>query len=119
MVRGQDGAASRAIMSTKAVVDVSMVDYEAKVKLRKRGSGKITIDSGAGESVCPINMVLEEPLQSTAKNGTRYCAAGGQAPINKGEKRITLRSGKKVRRVELPGHQRDEEAISFGGKDCQ
>ena len=67
-----------------------MVDCEAKSRLRKSGSGKITIDSGAGESVCPISMV--PPLHNTAKNGTTYRAAGGQSLVNRGEKRVEFKS---------------------------
>ena len=41
-------------------------------------------------------MAPEEPIHKTAKNGTRYRAAGGQTLINKGEKRITFKAGKKI-----------------------
>ena len=73
-----------------------MVDYEGKSKFRKSVSGKITIDSGVGESVCPANMYPEEPIHKTAEIGTRYRAAGGQTLINKGEKRIKFKVGKKI-----------------------
>lgn len=66
-------------------MEIGMVDYEGKSKLRKSDSGKITIDSGAGESVCPVYMVPEEPIHKTDKIATRYRAAGGQTLINKGE----------------------------------
>ena len=64
--------------------------------MRRAGSGKITIDSGAGESVCPIDMVPEEPLHKTNKIGTHYRAAGGQKLVNKGEKRIKFKAGSKI-----------------------
>ena len=67
-----------------------------KKGFRKTGSGEIAIDSGAGESVCPINMVLEEPLHKTSKIGTLYRAAGGQKLVNKGAKRIKFKAGQKI-----------------------
>ena len=59
----------------------------------QQGKGKITVDSGAGESVCPTNLLPQEPLKHTTKVGTIYRAAGGQALTNKGEKKITFQSG--------------------------
>ena len=91
---------SSAVIRTSAQpsgqMEIGMVDYEGKNKLRKCGSGKITIDSGAGESVCPVDMVPDEPTHKTDKIGTRYRAAGGQTLINKGEKRIKFKAGKKI-----------------------
>lgn len=77
----------RAVLESGPTIEVGMVDNEPKKQLRKSGSGKITIDSGAGESVCPLDMVPEEPLRKTAKNEMTYRAAGGQKPTNKGEKK--------------------------------
>ena len=69
-------------------------------RLRQAGTGKITIDSGAGESVCPINMVPEEPLHATDKNGIKYRAAGGQSLVNRGEKRIKFKTaGKQIAKL--------------------
>ena len=54
----QSGSAtSRTVRKGGPTADVGVVDYEGKSRLCKSGSGKITIDSGAGESVCPIDMV--------------------------------------------------------------
>lgn len=77
-------------------VDVGLIDAEGKKRLRKAGSGKVTIDSGAGESVCPINMVPDETLHATSEIGTIYKAAGGQILFNQGEKRIKFRAGQHV-----------------------
>lgn len=95
-VRGPNSMGNHTARATKPAVDVNMVGYEGKMKLRKWGSGKITIDSGAGESVCPLDMVPEEPLHARVNNGTRYRAAGGQSLVNKGEKCIKFRSGRKL-----------------------
>lgn len=80
-------------------MDVGLVDYEGKSRLRKSRSGKITIDPCARESVCPIDMVPDEPLHKTAKNGTRYRAAGGESLINKGKERIKFRSGSTLEKM--------------------
>lgn len=73
-----------------------MADYEGKSCLRKSGSGRITIDFGAGESVWHIDMVPEEPLHDIAKYGARYRVAGCQSVTNKGEKMYKFRSGKQL-----------------------
>ena len=59
----------------------------------QREGGEITVDPGAGESVCPTNLLPQETLKHTTKVGTVYRAAGGQALTNKGEKKITFKSG--------------------------
>ena len=83
---------SSAVIRTSAQpsgpMQIGMVDYDGKNKLRKCGSGKITIDSGVGESVCLVDMVPDEPIHKTDKIGTRYRVAGGQTLINKVEKRV-------------------------------
>ena len=65
-------------VARKAPADIGAVTPEPKSGLKIAGSGKITIDSGACESVCPLDMLPEEPLHHTSKNGTRYRSAGGQ-----------------------------------------
>ena len=80
----------------KSTVDIGAVTPESKSRLRKAGQGKITIDSGAGEGVCPLDLLPEEPLHATSKNGTRYRAAGGQSLINHGEKRVKFSAGEHV-----------------------
>ena len=48
---------------------------------------KVCIDSGAGESVCPVDVFPSYETKKTAKTGMSYTAAGGQALVNVGEKR--------------------------------
>ena len=60
------------------------------------GRGKVTIDSGAGESVCPVGWVPLEPIKSTDKVGVKYTAAGGQTLINQGEKQIKFKTGSQI-----------------------
>ena len=74
-------------------LDIGIISTVSQKRFRKVGSGKITVDSGAGESVCPMDMVPEEPIHRTIKNGTTYRAAGGQSLVNQGEKRIKFKSG--------------------------
>ena len=54
---------------------------------------KVCIDSGAGESVCPIDAFPSYGTHTTAKTGARYTAAGGQELINAGEKRPHFKCG--------------------------
>ena len=67
-------------------VNVGPVYRHTKSRLRKVSSGKITIDSGAGKSVCPASMVPEERACQTIQAGTRYKAVGGQALISGGKR---------------------------------
>ena len=48
---------------------------------------KVCIDSGAGESVCPVDAFPSYVTKQTAKVGARYTAAGGQSLVNVGEER--------------------------------
>ena len=43
---------------------------------------KVCIDSGAGESVCPVEAFPSYKTTKTAKTGTKYMAAGGQKLTN-------------------------------------
>ena len=47
---------------------------------------KVCIDSGAGESVCPVDVFPSYVLIKSAKTGATYTAAGGQSLANVGEK---------------------------------
>ena len=85
----------RAASNLQPTIDVGLIDQDGKRGPREGGSGKITIDSSAGESVCPIDMAPEESLHKTEKIGTRYRAAGGGL-INKGAKRIKFKPGQKI-----------------------
>lgn len=96
-----NGTSTDAVVSKKSVrdADIGMVSQDPNRRMKKAGSGKITIDSGAGESVSPIDMVPGEPLHQTPKNGTWYRAAGGQSLINHGEKRIKFMAGDNVAKL--------------------
>ena len=48
---------------------------------------KVCIDSGAGESVCPVDAFPSYEAKKTAKTGMTYTAAGGDSLVNVGEKR--------------------------------
>ena len=62
-------------------------------KLRSAGKGKVTIDSGAAESVMPWGMLSGEPLVEgeAKKAGVRYVAANGAKMENYGEKKVRFR----------------------------
>ena len=47
----------------------------------------ICVDSGAGESVCPVDFFPDYETHHTEKDGNLYRAAGGQELRNMGEKR--------------------------------
>ena len=51
---------------------------------------KVCIDSGAGESVCPVDAFPEYKMHATDRVGAKYRAAGGQSLTNMGEKRPQL-----------------------------
>ena len=56
---------------------------------------KVCVDSGAGESVCPIDAFPSYGTHKTTKTGARYTAAGGQELVNAGEKRPHFKCGGK------------------------
>jgi hypothetical protein len=53
---------------------------------------KVCIDSGAGESVCPVEAFPSYETKKTAKTGATYRAAGGQRLTNVGEIRPNFKS---------------------------
>ena len=62
-------------------------------KLISAGRGKITIDSGAAESVMPKGMLPNEPAVEgqAKKSGVKYVAANGARMENLGEKRARFK----------------------------
>ena len=62
-------------------------------RLRSAGKGKVTIDSGAAESVMPRDMLEGERLVEgeAKKAGVRYVAANGMKMDNYGEKRVRFK----------------------------
>ena len=67
---------------------------EVKQRLKSAGRGKITIDSGAAESVLPTGLVPKEELRegNAKKAGVKYMAACGTAMCNHGEKRVKFKT---------------------------
>ena len=57
---------------------------------------KVCIDSGAGESVCPVTAFPSYETVKTTKTGKKYRAAGGQELTNIGEIRPSFTSGGKL-----------------------
>jgi hypothetical protein len=73
--------------------DVKAVTQDRSGKLVFAGRGKITIDSGAAESVMPKDMLMNEPtVEGQAKrNGVKYVAANGARMENQGEKKVRFK----------------------------
>ena len=72
---------------------------------------KVCSDSGAGESVCPIEASPHLEMHDTGKVGKRYMAAGGQVFVNEGEKMPQLTTNG-VNTYGLPTEYRGQEAPS-------
>lgn len=85
------------------------VEPRTKERLKSAGHGKITIDSGAAESVLPPNLVPREELRegNAKKAGVKYMAACGTAMCNHGEKRVRFKT------MGLDGAQSELAAIQF------
>ena len=67
--------------------------YQNREKLKPAGKRRIKIDSGAAESVLPVEMLPgEETVEGESKRkGVRYVAAKGGKMENHGEKRVRFR----------------------------
>ena len=63
-------------------------------KPKSIGHGRITIDSGAAESVLPKDMLKEVPLKESkgSRSGLNYVAANGGRMPNLGEKNVNFRT---------------------------
>ena len=81
--RVQDVGGIDVLMPERVIVGVGKTE-----RLKPAGKGKVTIDSGAAESVMPRGMLDKEPLvEGEAKRlGVRYVAANGAKMDNCGEK---------------------------------
>ena len=65
--------------------------YQNREKLKLAGKWRITIDSGAAESVLPVGMLPgEETVEESKRKGVRYAANCGKME-NHGEKRVRFR----------------------------
>ena len=78
-------AAKKKVNKKTAATETSAVETTKKT-YRVMCTEKITVDSGAGESVCPSGWIPLEPVSKTDKLGIKYKAAGGQTLVNQGEK---------------------------------
>ena len=76
------------MMPEKTIAGVGTIET-----LKFAGKGKVTIDSGAAESVMPRGMLDKEPLvEGEAKRlGVRYVAVNGAKMDKYGEKRVRFR----------------------------
>ena len=61
--------------------------------------GKITIDSGAAESVMPWEMVPNSETLKETTHGKRFVAANGAVMRNYGKKTVQFKGNKEDRRV--------------------
>ena len=68
-------------------IEKDKVDQMTMIQNIDGGFSKVCIDSGAGESVCPVDAFPEYGTFNTAKNGAKHRAAGGQELVNVGEQR--------------------------------
>ena len=66
---------------------------EVMIQNLEKNPTTICIDSGAGESVCPVDFFPDYETHETEKVGNLYRAAGGQELKNMGEKRPKLKIG--------------------------
>ena len=90
----EDGFAQETMAIDFEVEERAVAHVVKTGKLVPAGRGKITIDSGAAESVMPKDMLPNEPaIEGKAKrNGVRYVAANGAKMENMGEKRTRFRT---------------------------
>jgi hypothetical protein len=83
--------------SEENIVELNRVSADDDtVKLKKAGFGKVIIDSGAGESVMPWQMLPQEPLVASSKANSRYRDASGHEMSNKGQKEVKMKINGKL-----------------------
>ena len=80
-------------MASKASANIDICAVEA-TDTKTIGKGKITIDSGAAESVLPEDMLREVQMHQSkgSKAGVQFVAANGGKMPNLGEKRVHFRT---------------------------
>jgi len=76
------------------LLDCCPVEIANKRQKKPIGTGKITIDSGAAESVMPMEMLKEIQLKESkgSKAGVQYIAANGGRMPNLGEKQVHFKT---------------------------
>ena len=84
---------ARGAASPGTIVEAEAEDQVIMIQnLTDTTFGKVCVDSGAGESVCPVNAFPSYKTVKTATTGTTYKAAGGQKLTNIGEIRPCFKS---------------------------
>ena len=78
---------------------------------------KVCIDSGAGESVCPVDAFPSYEMKKSSKTGLTYTAAGGQSLVNVGEKRPCFETNGVDAWMTFPGDDEGPEAAGCSGKN--
>lgn len=91
--KGLNSVVGRAIHTKEDEVELALFVKEMTIRFRSVISGRITIDPGAGEIVCPIDMVFEEKPHQTDNIGTRYRVDGGQTLVNQVGRRVKSNVG--------------------------
>ena len=73
--------------------DIAAVDVPVNA-VQTNQKGKITIDSGAAESVMPADMLQDVPLKESegSRKGVSYIAANGGRMPNLGEKHVRFKT---------------------------
>jgi len=76
------------------LLDCCPVEIANKRQKKPIGTGKITIDSGAAESVMPMEILKEIQLKESkgSKAGVQYIAANGGRMPNLGEKQVHFKT---------------------------
>ena len=77
----------------------------------------ICVDSGAGESVCPVDFFPDYETHQTEKVGDLYRAAGGQELRNMGEKRPKFQDERDCSIDDFPGYVPCQKAPGGSIKD--
>ena len=84
---------TRSCKVTGADANSLEIQVQAVQAVTDTSFSKVCVDSGAGESVCPVEAFPSYKTVKTEKTGTQYRAAGGQKLTNVGEIRPNFKSG--------------------------
>ena len=87
------GSGKGSLEGTKPSSSGEEIQVQAVQALTDTSFSKVCVDSGAGESVCPVEAFPSYKTVKTEKTGTQYRAAGGQKLTNVGEIRPNFKSG--------------------------
>ena len=89
----EQGQSEREVANLEVLMPSPIAEVTRTGRLKSAGKGKITIDSGAAESVMPRDMLTSEPLLEGEgkKTGVRYVAANGAKMENYGEKKVRFK----------------------------